>query len=320
MLAKKVSNNHSSKVVTLRIPTQAGNSQQSQSRSVQDDHQAVDIDSFESSQFQQDPDTLLVANSKPKSILTAILAGLTFSLSLIVAYTWMQKYISPAPTPATTQQTANSDSPKSTTQSSSRASQRQIEAPSRYQLQEMALNIMQDSDWDLLKVHYFGLGWQKMPREEQLAARDSIWFQLFEDSLSQEINKYLNHPDSSEQTLTTRIDSLTALTDKLRTLNPPTNKSIARKQPSADRIENATKRIKAPLSLSSATKADHKTQNKPAQQITRGTNDSRTTIKTPPKKAAKIAKIEKNQLISRPKAIQESNPKVLPKNSDNLLG
>ena len=100
MLAKKVSNNHSSKVVTLRIPTQAGNSQQSQSRSVQDDHQAVDIDSFESSQFQQDPDTLLVANSKPKSILTAILAGLTFSLSLIVAYTWMQKYISPAPTPA----------------------------------------------------------------------------------------------------------------------------------------------------------------------------------------------------------------------------
>ena len=128
MLANKVNNNHSSKVVTLKIPAAAGSSAQPQSRSTPEGYQAVDNDSLEQSQYLLEPETQLDANSKPRSILTAILAGLTFSLSLYIAYTWIQKYISPNLAPPTTKQALESNKPKPTTQTSSRISQREIEA------------------------------------------------------------------------------------------------------------------------------------------------------------------------------------------------
>jgi len=113
-------------------------------------------------------------------------------------------------------------------------------------LQSMAINIMQDEHWDVQKVHYFKLSWNRLELEQQNETRNQVWFQLFENTLIRELNGYIKHVDSYDYNTVLRERALVSLAKSINIQAPSTSSQQPIQLASLGEINNVTLGVAQP--------------------------------------------------------------------------
>jgi len=127
-------------------------------------------------------------------------------------------------------------------------------------LQSMAINIMQDEHWDVQKVHYFKLSWNRLELEQQDETRNRVWFQLFENTLIRELNGNIKHVDSYDDNTVLRERALVSLAKSINIQAPSTSSEQPIQVASLSGISNIT------LGVAQPPQAERNQLNKPTEE------------------------------------------------------